>query len=171
MINVNERDKKLYVETAEVLRGAERRLFMARVVRSLGYGSQSYAEREWGWNRRTIRKGTRELDSGIRCIDNFSARGRKRAEERLPNLLEDIRAIADSQSQTDPTFRTSRLYTRISAAEVHRQLIALKGYTVEELPCRATIGKKLNEMGYRLRQVLKSKPEKNEQRPMLSSSV
>ena len=39
-----------------------------------------------------------------------------------PTLLDDIRAIVDSQSQTDPQFRTTRLYTRLSAAEVRRQL-------------------------------------------------
>ncbi len=89
-----------------------------------------------------------ELESGIACIDAFSARGRKRAEERLPNLLNDIEAIADEQSQTDPTFKTTRLYTRISAKEVRKQLILQKGYTEEELPSEETIRVKLNELGW-----------------------
>lgn len=133
---------------------------MARVVKSLGRGGQSYAEKELGWNRVVIRKGMHELDSGIVCLDNFSGRGRKRAEEHLPNLLADIKEIVDGQSQTDPTFRTTRLYTRLSAAEVRAQLIAQKEYRDEELPCAATINSKLNQLGYRLRPVLKSKPEK-----------
>ena len=33
----------------------------------------------------------RELESGVPIADNFSARGRKKAEEKLPNLLTDIR--------------------------------------------------------------------------------
>ena len=67
------------------------------------------------------------------CVDAFSARRRKPAEEHLPRLLDDIRAIADGQSQADPKFQTNRLFTRISAAEVRRQLIATKGYTDERV--------------------------------------
>jgi hypothetical protein len=59
-------------------------------------------------------------------------RGRKRSEEHLPQLLDDIQAIVDEQSQTDPTFKTTRLYTRITAQEVRQQLIRQKGYTDEE---------------------------------------
>lgn len=161
MIEITPEVKETYIETAKVLKGDERRIFMARIVKSLGKGGQVYAERELGWNRRTIRKGRHEVESGVRCIDNFSARGRKRAEEHLPNSLADIRSLVDSQSQTDPTFRTSRLYTRLSAAEVRRQLIEQKGYTDEALPSRATINAKLNAMGYRLRAVQKSRPQKN----------
>ncbi|MEP7288683.1 MAG: hypothetical protein ABI947_23265 [Chloroflexota bacterium] len=62
-----------------------------------------------GWNRRTIRKGVHELASGRVCLDAYAARGRKRAEEHLPKLLEDIQVIVDGQSQTDPRFESSRL--------------------------------------------------------------
>jgi len=103
--------KTLFVETAQALRGATRRLFMARVVKTLGPGGAQQAERELGWNRVTLRKGQHELEGGLICLDTFSWRGRKRAEERLPNLLDDIRAIVDCQSQTDPSFKTTRLYT------------------------------------------------------------
>jgi hypothetical protein len=161
MIEMTAELKETYIETAKALKGSDRRVFMARIVKVLGRGGQVYAERKLGWNRRTIRKGSHELESGIRCIDNFAARGRKRAEEHLPNLLSDMRAIVDSQSQTDPTFRTTRLYTRLTAAEVRRQLIEQKGYTDEELPHVGTISVKLNQMGYRLRTVQKSRPQKN----------
>jgi len=75
--------------------------------------------------------------------------------------LEDIRAIVDGQSQTDPSFRTTRLYARLSAAEVRRQLIRQKGYTHEELPTEETIRVKLNDLGYKLRAVQKSRPQTN----------
>src|SRR5437870_411710 len=57
------------VETGKTLRGVQRRLFMARTVRSLGSGGQRRAELEFGWNRVTIRKGMHELQSGIACCD------------------------------------------------------------------------------------------------------
>lgn len=71
------------------LKGDTRRIFMAKVVEILGLGGQRRAERELGWNRGTIRKGQHELENGS-MSDNFSARGRKKAEEHLPHLLEDI---------------------------------------------------------------------------------
>jgi hypothetical protein len=118
----------------------------------------------------TIRKGTHELESGLRCVDNFAARGRKRAEDHLPNLLTDITTIVDGQSQTDPQFRTNRLYTRLSAAEVRRQLIAHHGYTDAELPTAETIGAKLNALGYYPTKVAKTQPQKKFPKPTPSSS-
>jgi hypothetical protein len=154
-------EKSMYIETAGVLKGSERRIYMARVVEALGPGGQRLAAAELGWCRDTIRKGKHELESGQPINDNFSARGRKPAEAHLPNLLEDIRAIADEQSQTDPTFQTTRLYTRISAAEMRRQLLEQKGYTDEELPSEETIRVKMNNLGYTLRSVQKSRPKKD----------
>ncbi|RLI52213.1 MAG: ISAzo13 family transposase [Candidatus Thorarchaeota archaeon] len=152
--------KKVFTATAKVLKGSDRRIFMAQIVKALGKGGQRRAERELGWHRRTIRKGMHELESGFRCYDNFSARGRKPAEYHLPNLLNDIKAIAEAESQTDPTFKTTRLYIRISAAEVRKQLIKQKGYCDEDLPCEDTIRTKLNKLKYHPKKVKKSQPLK-----------
>ena len=146
--------------TADSLAGGDRRLFMARTVRLLGPAGQRQAERELGWNRVTIRKGMHELTSGIRCLDAFCLRGRKRAEEHLPNLLTDIKAIVDAQCQTDPSFQTQRLYTRLTAAKVREQLIRQKNYTEEQLPTAETIRCKIHHLGYHLRKVQKCKPKK-----------
>jgi hypothetical protein len=164
-----EEAKELFRKTAKVLKGSERRLFMARTVQALGEGGQCLAERELGWNRGTVRKGQHELESGVACVDAFSWRGRKRTEEHLPNFLKDITAIVDGQSQADPQFRTNRLYTRLTAAEVRRQLIAQFGYTDGELPTAETIGTKLNELGYSLKKVAKTKPQKKFPKRMRSS--
>lgn len=161
--------KALFTLTAKTLKGSARRLFMARTVRELGSGGQRRAERELGWNRETIRKGMLELHRGVICLDNFAARGRKRAEEHLPNLLTDIQAIVDSQSQADPQFRTKRLYTRLTAAEVRRQLIAQKGYTDSALPTERTIATKLTGLGYYPTKVAKTQPQKRSQKPTPSS--
>jgi hypothetical protein len=169
-MELTEELKDLLIKTAQQLKGSARRLFLARTVKALGPSGASRAERELGWNRKTIRKGMHELESGITCVDAFGSRGRKRSEEHLPNLLTDIRAIVDGQSQTDPQFKTNRLYTRLTAAEVRRQLIIQKGYTDEELPTSTTIGTKLNEMGYHPIKVAKAKPKKSLQLLTPSSS-
>lgn len=153
--------KEVLIETAKELKGSICRLFMARTVHALGEGGQRLAERELGWNRGTIRKGMHELESKMICIDAYASRGRKRSEEHLPDLLSDIIAIVDGQSQADPQFRTNRLYTRLTATEVRRQLIAQKGYSDGELPTAETIATKLNELGYSLKKVAKTQPQKN----------
>jgi hypothetical protein len=169
-MELTESSKVYLKETAKQLKGSARRLFMARTVQELGQGGQSLAERELGWSRPTIRKGQRELRSGFICVDAVRLRGRKRSEERLPSLSDDLRAIVDGQSQTDPQFKTTRLYTRLSAREVRRQLILQKGYTDEELPTERTLSTQLNRLGYSLKKVRKTQPQKNSQRPTRSSS-
>jgi len=162
--------KTLLIETAKSLKGSARRLFMARSVKELGPGGQQRAARELRWGRMTIRKGMHELNSGVICIDAFPRRGRKRAEEHLPHLLTDIQAIVESQSQADPQCRSHRLYTRLTAAEVRRQLIAHKGYSEAALPTAETIGTKLNELGSYPQKVAKSQPQKNSRKPTPSST-
>ena len=159
--------KATYIATAKQLKGSDRRLFMARITKAID--SQRRAAALLGWNRGTIRKGMHELETGLRIEDNFSARGRKGAEEHLPHLLEDITAIVDPQSQTDATFNSTRLYARLSAAQVRRALIEHSGYTDAQLPTEETIRVKLNGLGYRLGSVQKSRPKKRFQRPTPSS--
>jgi Rhodopirellula transposase DDE domain len=162
--------KTVFIETAKSLQGFARRRFQAQTVKALGVGGQRLAERELGWNRQTLRKAAHELESGLECIPAISTRRRKRAEEHLPRLLDDITALVDGQSQTDPQFRSKRLYTRLTAAEVRRQLIAQKGYQDVELPTVRTILTKLNDLGYHPSRVAKTKPQKKSPKPMPSSS-
>jgi hypothetical protein len=157
-MQVSEAAKEMYVETAKQLKGAARRVYMARVVKALGRGGQWFASQEFGWDRNTIRKGTRELETGFMCHDNYAARGRKRAEERLPQLLTDIGAIAEQHSQTDPKFQSTRLYLRLSAASVRQRLIEQKGYSEQQLPSEEVIRQRLNELGYHLKRVKKVNP-------------
>jgi hypothetical protein len=152
--------KALYIKTAKKLKGTDRRQFMAEVVQTFGLGGQTFAERELGWNRRTIRKGMSELASGEPIKDGYERSGRKRVEVKLVNLLQDIQAIVEPQSQADPSLRSTRLYSRLSAAEVRRQLIEQQGYSEAELPSAETIRVRLNELGYTLKRVAKIKPQK-----------
>lgn len=160
LIQLSDSLRSLYIKTAQKLKGSNRRQFMAEVVKGWGRGGATIAERELGWNRRTIRKGMQELEHGMSIADSFRLRGSKSTEHRLPNLLEDIRSIVEPQSQTDPSFDSTRLYTRLSAAQVRHQLIEIKGYQDEELPTAEVIRQRLNQLGYGLKRVAKTKPIK-----------
>ena len=114
-----------------------------------------------GWGRACIQKGLREKATGIRCIDNYRASGRKRTEDQLPTLSEDIRLLADRQTQADPSMKSGSLtYTRITAKAMREALVKEKGYSEEGLPSEVTIGNILNRLGYNLKRVLKAKPAK-----------
>ncbi len=152
------RDTLAYVATC--LHGNNRRIFMAKTVQSLGVGGQRGAEQLLGWNRKTIRKGMHELQSGISCIDNFSGRGRRPIECNLPQLAEDIEAIVMPECQTDPTFRTKKIYTPLTAKTMRIRLIEEKEYTNQELPVARTIGYKMNNLNFHPQTVAKCKPVK-----------
>lgn len=153
--------KTLLQETAQRLKGSERRMFMAKTARLFGPRGHRRAARELGWNRITLRKGERELQHGP-VEDQFYARGRKTVETQLAQLDQDIQRIVQPESQTDPTFCSLRRYRRMTAPSVRRQLIEEYGYTDEALPSVRTILTKLNQLDYRPRKVVKSKPKKKD---------
>jgi len=133
---------------------------MGRVVDLLGRGGQNFAEQVLGWDRGTICKGQEEFRCGQGIEDRFGQRGRRRTEEHLPNLLEDICSIVEPLGQTDPTFRSTRIYSPLRAEEVRIRLLTQHGYKDAELPCTRTLRTKLNDLGYRLRKVRKCRPLK-----------
>jgi len=152
--------KAILVETAKKLSGAKRREYMAMITNELLGGNARNAERVFGWSRTTVKKGIRESATEIKCIDNYSARGNKKTEAKIPKLAEDIRSIVEPKSQADPHFQTTFAYTRITAKAVRQALIDEMGYTNDELPCENTIGNILNRLGYRLKRIQKTKPLK-----------
>jgi hypothetical protein len=144
---------------ARRLTGYRRRLFQAEVATELCGGSARLAERRFGWGRDSVETGLHESRHGVRCLENFAARGRRRSEDKDPRLAADIRAIVEPQSYADPELPSSRRYTNLSAAEVREALIA-KGHPKTELPGERTIRDILNRMNYRLKRIQKGKPLK-----------
>ncbi len=152
--------ESLLKKAAEALKGNARRTFMAQTIEAYGLGGQRWAEENLQWNRGTIRKGQKELSSGIPAVEGFSDRGRKKAEGHLPDLLIDIKDIVEPKCQTDPTFHTCRLYRPITAKVVRDLLIEECGYAPLNMPHQRTISRKLDFLEYWPRKVTKSKPLK-----------
>jgi len=155
-----ERSDALLRSAAQRLKGLQRRLFMAEVALELCGGSARQAERRFCWGRQTVDKGLHELRQGIRCLENFSARGRQRSEEKNPQLAAAIRAIVEPHTQADPELKSSRRYTNLSAAEVLEALPTRYRYTADTLPRARTMRDILNRMNYRLKRIQKGKPLK-----------
>jgi hypothetical protein len=150
----------LLQQGANRLKGHERRLFMAEVTLKLCDGKARQAERRFGWGRETVDKGLHELQQGMRCLENFAARGRPRLEVKNPQLAQDIRAIVEPHTQADPELKSARRYSNLSAADVLEALQTKKGYATENLPSKRTMRDILNRMNYRLKRIRKSKPLK-----------
>jgi hypothetical protein len=144
---------------ARRLTGYQRRLFQAEVVTALCGGNARQAERRFGWGRETVEKGLHEQHHGVRCLENFAARGRQRSEQKDPQLAADIRAIVEPHTYADPELKSTRRYTNLSAAEVRDALIT-KGHPEEALPSARTMRDILNRMNYRLKRIQKGKPLK-----------
>jgi len=146
---------------SSMLSGAERRSFQAAMALKYCEGNARQAERVFGWGRETVQLGLHEHRTGILCVGAQAAFGGNRLwEEQHPEVAQALWALADSQSQPDPTFRTSLQYTRLTAAEALAQLRA-HGFPEASLPSPSTMAEVLNRNGYRLRQVIKAKPQKN----------
>jgi Rhodopirellula transposase DDE domain len=154
-----ERFDELLRSGARRLTGHPRRLFMAEVATELCDGNARQAERRFGWGRETVQKGLHESRAGVRCLENFAARGRLRSEEKDPRLAADIRAIVEPHTYADPGLKSARRYTNLSAAEVLEALLA-KGHPLEGLPSERTMRDILNRMNYRLKRIRKGKPLK-----------
>jgi hypothetical protein len=132
---------------------------MAEVATELCDGSARQAERRFGWGRETVAKGLQEARSGMRCLEDFAARGRRRSEDKDPQLAAAIRAVVEPHAYADPELKSDRRYTNLSAAEVREALIQ-RGYREADLPRERTMRDILNRMNYRLKRVQKGKPLK-----------
>jgi hypothetical protein len=154
---------------ASKMLGSERRAFQAEMALKYCAGNPRQAEAVFGWSRRAVELGLHEKRSGIICLSAQSAfAGDKLWEEKHPEVASALWALAQSHSQQDPTFRSTLSFTRLTAAEALKQMRD-RGFDEEVLPSPSTMAEILNRNGYRLRPVLKAKPQKNFRKPMPSS--
>ena len=145
---------------ASKLTGPKRRAFEAEMTLKYCAGTPLVAETLFGWGRQTVALGLAERRTGILCLGAQAAySGRKRWEERQPPAAEALRRLAEAHAQQDPTFRTSLAYTRLTA-QAALNALREQGYSEDQLPSPSTMAEVLNRMGFRLRKVVKAKPEK-----------
>ncbi len=157
---------------ARKLTGFRRRQFQAETAVKYCQVNPRRAEQVFGWGRDAVNTGLNELRTGIRCVDDFSTRGRRKTEEQQPELVRKIHALVDSHSQADPKFQTPLAYTRMTAKAVREQLLAANTAAKDRhVPAERTMHDILNRLGYRLRRVRKTKPQKNFPRPTPSSTT
>ena len=85
-----EKIKNTLKNAAKKLTGVAKRAFVAQVTIDYFEGSSRNAESQMGWSRKTVAIGLKELETGIVCVDNYKARGRKKAEQKTLYRLKSI---------------------------------------------------------------------------------
>jgi hypothetical protein len=156
---------------ASQMLGEKRRSFQAAMALKYCEGNARQAEKVFGWSRRTVALGLHEKRTGIVCLGAQEACcGNKLWEEKHPEVAEALWELAETQSQQDPTFRTALAYTRLTAAEALKQL-RNQGFAEDVLPSPSTMAEVLNRNGYRLRAVVKAKPQKKFRKRTPSSTI
>jgi hypothetical protein len=145
---------------ASNMTGPKRRAFEAEMTLKYCEGNPLMAEAVLGWGRQTVALGLAERRTGIICLGAQSAfSGRKRWEEQYPQVAQALRQLAEAHAQQDPTFRTSFTYTRLTA-QAALNALREQGYSEDQLPSPTTMAEALNRTGFRLRKVVKAKPQK-----------
>jgi hypothetical protein len=145
---------------ASKMTGATRRAFQAEMALKYCGGNPLLAETIFGWGRHTVEVGLAERRTGITCLGAQAAfSGRKPWEDTQPEAAEALWRLAEAHAQQDPTFRTTLAYTRLTAQAALAALRA-QGYSADQLPSPSTLAAVLNRLGFRLRKVVKAKPQK-----------
>ena len=168
MAELTDDARRAILLAATLLTGYKRRRFQAEMTHTYCGGSARLAETTFGWGRDAVHTGRNELRSGIRCVEDFESRGRTTTEELHPELVEHIHRLVDPHAQADPKFQTAFAYTRVTAKAVRDALLAIPELA-GAVPSRQTVGDILNRLGYKLRRVLKARPQKSSPRPTPSS--
>ncbi len=145
---------------ASQMTGPKRRAFQAEMALKYCGGNPLMAETLFGWGRRTVEVGLAERRTGILCLGAQSAfSGRKRWEDTHAEAAEALDRLAEAHAQQAPTFRTTLAYTRLTA-QAAREALRTQGYGEAQLPSPRTMAEVLNRLGFRLRKVVKAKPQK-----------
>ena len=147
-------------EAASKIFGFRRRAFQAEMTLKHCEGSPRQAEKVFGWSRNSVLLGLHEKRTGIQCLGAQKACcGNTRWEEKHPEAAAVLFELAEHHAQQDPTFRTTLSFTRLTADEALKQLKG-HGFSDDVLPSPRTMSDVLNRNGYRLRRVVKAKPQK-----------
>lgn len=149
----------------------ERRSFQAEMATKYCQAKPRRAETLFGWSRDAVELGLHEKRTGIVCLSAQPVvSGKPLWENKYPEVAAALWAVAEAHTAQDPSFRGPLSYTRLTAAAA-RQALKDRGFADAVLPSPSAMADILNRNGYRLRPVLKAKPEKKFRKPTPSSPI
>lgn len=84
-------------------------------------------------------------------------RGRKKVEDKFPEIKNQIKAILNDYEYTDSHFKTETLFVDLSLKNLRNELIQRYGYTEKNCPCKSSLLRLLTDLGYKIQKVKKTK--------------
>ena len=134
--------------------GYEKDLAIGSLVADLGGRSISAVSNFLNICRAKVKSCFEDFINGKQLIIEF--RGRKKITDKYTKLKDDIENIIDKYKNIDSHFKTETLYINISPKTVIDELILNYNYP-KHFACYNTIKNVLNDMGYKLHRIPKSK--------------
>lgn len=160
---ISEKIKKCYgnlIESIKKCNDKEQKLFMiGSLAVDIGGRCISALSKIFGISRITIRKAIKLFKKEIVYYLITETRGRKKLTEIYPYLEKDITEVIENSLSTDPKFKTEKQYVNMTVKEIKEQLIETGKYE-ENSFSNSSLNNILNEMGYGLKKVKKTKPLK-----------
>ena len=160
-----------YAALSAVLDERARRLWAASESRSIGYGGDALVSAATGMARETIRKGRRELEAGVEPSprQRRAGGGRKGIDTTQPGVREALERLVSPLTRGDPC--SALRWTCKSRAKLAATLNE-QGFTISS----TRVGRMLNELGYRLQSVKKSRegashPERDAQFEFINANA
>jgi len=146
-------EEDIILKILDTLNEAQTRWFVAREAIRLGHGGIKKMCELSGLSKPTVIKGIKELKSEEKLLDGGRIRksggGRKRLEDKNPDILSILKDIMDETTAGDPMSLLK--WTNKSTYQIRDQINAL-GYSISE----DTVGRMLKEMDYSLQANVKS---------------
>jgi transposase len=134
-------------------------IMIGSLVTDIGGHCISAVSKIFNISRATVRKAVLIFNNKINYKLNIETRGRKRLTEIMPELKQDIKKIIEDNLSIDPRFKSETQYVRLTVKEIKKQLIKTGKYTNGSFS-NSSLNNLLNDMGYSLKKVQKTKPLK-----------
>ena len=155
-----EKSHKNLIKTIKNMSNKEQKLKMiGSFALDVGNGCISAFSKIFLLSRPTIRKAIDIFKGIITYKPKVETRGRKNLTTKYPDLQEDIQKIIENHLSVDPRFKSEKQYVRLSIKEIKKQLIETGKY-VDNNFSNSSLNNLVNQMGYNLKKVQKTKPLK-----------
>lgn len=156
---INDNVYKNMINNIKKQRGYEKRKSIAAFKMDIKVSISKLA-RMLEVSRKYIRKCLEEFSLNKELRPDIETRGRKSIDKKYSSLAEDIKNVIEDFSQIDPSFKTEKMYVRLTVNQITNMLVNTGKYTIASLPKKSAMSKYLNKLGYKLAKVKKTKPLK-----------
>ena len=162
-MSISEKLEKMYKNQINNIKNEKNKISKKKMIGSLaldiGGRCVSAIAKSLECSRKYVKKCYNFVKEG--CIEQtkLEFRGRKRLIEIYPCLERDIIEVIENSLSTDPKFKTEKQYVNMTVKEIKKQLIETGKYQ-ENSFSNSSLNNILNEMGYGLKKVKKTKPLK-----------